>query len=94
MHNEVRARLLPIALQTEAQFHVQVALDAAAALVGLDPYDEAATVALADCLARSGQRVAARNLLVRYATQVQSELNEEPSSIVAEKANELRTGQT
>ena len=80
VHNEVRARLLPIALQTEAAVS-RSSRDGCSGRTGrIDPFDEAATLALADCLARSGQRVAARNLLVRYADQVQSELNEEPSS--------------
>lgn len=82
VHNEVRARLLPIAVQSQASFDIQVATDAAAALVALDPFDENATLALADCLSRSGRRVAARDLLVRYAEQLQTELGEDaPESV-------------
>lgn len=79
VHNEVRSRLLPIALQSHASFDVQVATDAAAALVSIDPFDEAATLALADCLSRSGRRRAARELLLRFADQVRTEFDEEAS---------------
>jgi len=77
VHNEVRARLMPIALQSQASFDIQVATDAAAALVALDPFDEAATLALAECLSRSGRKVAARDLLVRYAEQMHTEMGDE-----------------
>ena len=56
VHNEVRSRLLPIATQSHMSFDPQIAMDAAAALVALDPFDEAATLALAECLSRSGRR--------------------------------------
>jgi ATP/maltotriose-dependent transcriptional regulator MalT/DNA-binding SARP family transcriptional activator len=82
VHNEVRARLLPIALQGDGAADVQVAADAAAALITLDPFDEAATLALADCLSRSGRKVAARDLLIRYANQLRNELDDEPSQAV------------
>ena len=78
IHNEIRSRLLPIAVQADGQYDLQVALDAAAALVGLDQFDEAATLALADCLSRSGRRVAARRLLAQYSDQVRRDLDEEP----------------
>jgi DNA-binding SARP family transcriptional activator len=90
IHNEVRARLLPIALQSSASFEIQVALDAATALVAIDPFDEAATLALADCLSRSGRRIAARRLLVGYADQLRSELDEEPSSTISKVTQRLR----
>jgi LuxR family transcriptional regulator, maltose regulon positive regulatory protein len=92
IHNEVRARLLPIAQQSASSFDVQVAIAAATALVLLDPFDEAATIALADCLARSGKSIAARDLLVRYADQVRSELEENPSDKVMEAAAKLGRG--
>ena len=79
VHNEVRARLLPIALQAGGSFDNQVATNAAAALVAIDPFDESATLALADCLSRSGRKVAARQLLVRYADQLRTEFDDEPS---------------
>ncbi len=82
IHNEIRSRLLPIAVQADGQYDLQVALDAAAALVGLDQFDEAATLALADCLSRSGRRVAARRLLAQYSDQVRRDLDEEPPAQV------------
>jgi LuxR family maltose regulon positive regulatory protein len=89
VHNEVRAQLLPIALRPGVSFGVQVATDAAAALVAMDPFDEAATLALADCLSHSGRRVAARNLLVRYAEQIRTEFDESPSALVGEATTRL-----
>jgi ATP/maltotriose-dependent transcriptional regulator MalT/DNA-binding SARP family transcriptional activator len=95
VHNDVRSRLLPIAQQSAGVFDVQVATAAATALVLLDPFDESATIALADCLARSGKKIAARDLLVRYAEQVRSELDEDPSDTVMTAAARLgRVGQT
>ena len=82
VHNEVRAQLLPIAQQPGVSFGVQVAMEAASALVAMDPYDEAATLALADCLSSSGRRIAARELLLRYAEDIRKELDESPSEIV------------
>jgi DNA-binding SARP family transcriptional activator len=82
VHNEVRARLLPIARQSEGSFDLQVALNAATALVTMDPFDEVATLALADGLAQSGRRMAARELLIRYAEQVRADLGEEPTDSV------------
>ena len=84
VHNEVRAQLLPIAQRPGVSFSVQVAMDAASALVTIDPYDEAATLALADCLSTSGRRIAARQLLVRYAEDVRSELDESPTPLASE----------
>ena len=89
VHNEVRARLLPIALQSHGAFDTQVAMDAATALVAIDPFDEAANVALAECLSRSGRRRAARELLVRYADQLRDEFNEDPPQSVTQAANRL-----
>jgi ATP/maltotriose-dependent transcriptional regulator MalT/DNA-binding SARP family transcriptional activator len=79
IHNEVRARLLPIARQASAMFDIQLSMDAAAALIAMDPFDEAATLALADALSRSGKSVSARNLLIRYADRLRDELDEGPS---------------
>ena len=84
VHNEVRAQLLPIAVHPGVSFNVQVALDAASALVAMDPYDEAATLALADCLSSSGRSVAARELLVRYAEEVRTELDGGASTLGSE----------
>ena len=87
VHNEVRAQLLPIAQQPGVSFGVQVAMDAASALVTIDPFDEAATLALADCLSSSGRRIAARELLLRYAEDIRKELDESPSDLVARQLN-------
>ena len=88
VHNEVRAQLLPIALRPGLSFSVQVATDAASALVAIDPYDEAATLALADCLSSSGRRIAARQLLVRYAAEIRTELDESPSTLTSDTGAE------
>jgi DNA-binding SARP family transcriptional activator len=80
VHNEIRARLLPIATQSQVAYDVQVSTDAATALVAIDPYDESATLALADCLKRSGRPAAARRLLVAYAERVRDELDEASSA--------------
>jgi DNA-binding SARP family transcriptional activator len=90
VHNEVRSRLLPIATQSHGTFDTQVAIDAAAALVTLDPFDEAATAALAEGLSRSGRRRAARDLLVTYADQLRAELDDTPSESVLEGMAQLR----
>jgi DNA-binding SARP family transcriptional activator len=89
IHNEVRARLLPIARQSSAQFDIQVSMDAAAALIAIDPFDESATLALADALSRSGKRVSARNLLVSYADRLRRELDEGPSPQLSDAAVRL-----
>jgi DNA-binding SARP family transcriptional activator len=89
VHNDVRSRLLPIAQRQDSSLGPQLPIDAATALVCIDPYDEAATLALAECLADSGKRIAARGLLVRYVDRVRSELDEEPSSTFVESAGRL-----
>jgi DNA-binding SARP family transcriptional activator len=91
VHNEIRAKLLPIAAQATGLYDVQVAVDAATALVSIDPFDEAATLALADGLTRTGRRVAARDLLIRYAEQVRAELDESPSTRIETAAERLRS---
>jgi len=78
VHNEVRDRLLPIAL-TATAYDIEVSIQAASALIALDPYDEGAVLALAESLSRSGRRVAARDLIVDYARRLQAELDEGPS---------------
>jgi DNA-binding SARP family transcriptional activator len=87
IHNEVRARLMPIAVG--GGFDIDVALRAATALVSMDPYDEGATLALADCLARSGRRKAARDLLINYRQQVERDLGDEPSHELLEAIRHL-----
>jgi len=65
-------------------------MDAAAALVTIDPFDEAATLALAECLSRSGRRKAARELLVGYAAQLKTEFDEAPSREVSDATDRFR----
>ena len=88
VHSEVRTRLLPIATQLDA-FDLDASLLAASALIGLDPYDEAAVLALAECLTRSGRRVAARDLVVEFAARIQIEMDEGPSTAVTTAAERL-----
>ena len=68
---------------------ILVSVNAAAALIALDPYDEAAILALADGLSRSGRRVAARDLIVDYARRLQAELDEPISPELALAAKEF-----
>jgi len=86
VHNEVRDQLLPIALTPSTAYDLEVSVLAASALIALDPYDEAAVLALAECLSRSGRRVAARDLVVDYAKRMQMELDDEPSPAVVQAA--------
>ena len=80
VHNEVRSRLLPIATQSAGgAYDLQVAIDAATALVALDAFDESATIALAEGLARSGKLVAARKLLAKFMDELRTEFDEDPS---------------
>lgn len=78
VHNEVRSRLMPIAGGNG--FDLETSLGAATALVAMDPYDEQATLLLADCLARTGRRVAAKELLRRYRDEMERDLSEETAT--------------
>jgi len=81
VHNEVRFRLMPIA--NGEDFDIDVALKAATALVTMDPYDEMATMALADCLVRTGRRVAAKKLMDRYREDLERDLGDESPTELA-----------
>lgn len=59
---------------------------AASALTSLDPYDEAAVLALADSLARTGRRVAARDLIVGFAQKLRAELDDDIPEAIARAA--------
>lgn len=83
VHNSIREKLLPIALAPVTGYDIQIASQAASALIAIDPFDEEATLALADCLSRSGRRVAARDLVMNFAQRMQAELDEEPSHQIA-----------
>jgi len=89
VHNEVRERLLPIALSAVTGFDIDISTKAASALVALDPFDEQATLALAECLAQSGRRVAARDLVIDFVGRLQAELDEAPSAELAARARLL-----
>jgi len=80
VHGEIRENLLPIALAPITSFDVDVSAQAAAALLNLDPFDEAAILALADCLSQSGRRAAARQVVVDFLRRMQSDLDLDPST--------------
>jgi DNA-binding SARP family transcriptional activator len=52
----------------------------------LDPYDEAAHVAMVRSIARSGKRQQARVLLTEFATRMHVELDEQPSDRIRQVA--------
>ncbi len=80
IHAEIRHALLPIALGRGTYVAADLGIRAASALIALDPFDEQAYLAIADRLAESGRRVAARELITRYARKLRSELDEPPSA--------------
>jgi DNA-binding SARP family transcriptional activator len=80
VHAEIRENLLPIALAPITSFDVDVSAQAAAALLNLDPFDEAAILALADCLSQSGRRAAARQVVIDFLRRMQSDLDLDPSA--------------
>ena len=88
VHSEVRSCFLTIATRPDG-FDVDVAMRAASALVLLDQYDETAVLVLANCLEKSGQRVAARDLIVDFARRIHAELEEPPSVALANAAQRL-----
>ena len=79
IHAEIREQLLPIAQSAGASFDVGVAAQAATALLQLDPFDEEAVLALADCLNRSGRRAAARNVVIDFVKRMESDLELDPT---------------
>ncbi|MGQ0607995.1 MAG: BTAD domain-containing putative transcriptional regulator, partial [Chloroflexota bacterium] len=84
--------LMPIAMGAHTSYDIDIALRAASALVNIDPFDEGATIALADCLARSGRKVAARDLLLEFAKHIRDELDEAPSAGLSDAAVALSIG--
>ncbi len=76
---ELRSLLLPIAHGRHSSVDPASATHAAAALVALDPLDEAANFALATQLSITGRRAAARAALERYSMLVERELGDGPS---------------
>jgi DNA-binding SARP family transcriptional activator len=86
IHGEVREILLPIALAVPGEYDLDICIQAASALLQLDPWDERAVVALAEGLARSGRRVAARDFLADFATRYERELDEQLSDDIRRAA--------
>lgn len=89
VHGEVRRVLLPIAAAGSNEYRSEIAARAAEILLGLDPYDDAAVVALATAVASGGRKVAARGIVAEYVTRVQNEFQELPSEAVLMAAEEL-----
>jgi len=72
-------------------FEVAVAAQAATALMTLDPYDEAAVIALADCFTQSGRRAAAKQVVVDFIRRLESDLEMTPSPDFNTAATRLGT---
>jgi DNA-binding SARP family transcriptional activator len=81
--------LLPIAQSGPDAYQTDVAIRAAATLLELDPYDEAAVLAMASAVAESGKRIAARDMIVSYVERLRAEFSDEPSSAFVEAAGRL-----
>ena len=82
VHAEVREILLPIA--TGAMYaSADLAVRAACSLLELDPYDEAAQLAMARQFDASGRRPAARAAILRFAKKLKDDLDEPPSPELA-----------
>jgi DNA-binding SARP family transcriptional activator len=88
-HTDVRRFLLPIAQSGPDAYQTDVAIRAAATLLELDPYDEAAVLAMASAVAESGKRIAARDMIVSYVERLRAEFSDEPSSAFVEAAGRL-----
>jgi DNA-binding SARP family transcriptional activator len=82
VHAEVREVLFPLASSNASS--PDLAVRAGCALMALDEYDESAVVVTAHKLAQAGRHTAARQLIGRFAKKLQDELDEEPSTAVAE----------
>jgi DNA-binding SARP family transcriptional activator len=79
IHADIRERLLPIAVSGGTSYELGVAAQAATALLQLDPFDEGAILALAECLTRSGRRAAARKVVFDFLQKMQADLDLEPT---------------
>ena len=75
IHAEVREALIPVATGS-AQASPDLSIRAACALLELDPYDEAAQLAMAKQLDASGRRTAARAAIIRFAKKLRDDLDE------------------
>jgi DNA-binding SARP family transcriptional activator len=81
VHAEVRQVLLVLAQDMVPT--PDLAIRAAAALIKLDEFDEAAVLAMAKALSESGRRAAAREVIVRFARHLHEELDEPLSDELA-----------
>ena len=84
VHNEVRSVLLPLATGPLHSDDSDLGVRAACALVALDNFDESAQIALADRLAESGRRSAARESIAQFSRRLRDELDEDPSGSLAD----------
>jgi DNA-binding SARP family transcriptional activator len=91
VHSTVRTILMPVASRHDPSVGPEVAVRAALALLRLDPFDETATLALADALAASGRVAAARSVVVDYVKRLSEDLDLAPSAEFGAAA--LRHGQ-
>jgi DNA-binding SARP family transcriptional activator len=89
VHSDVRRFLLPIAQAGPNEFETELSIRAATTLLRLDPFDEAAVLALASAMTHSGKRIAARDLVVDYVKRVRHEFDDEPSSQFVSAAGSL-----
>jgi LuxR family maltose regulon positive regulatory protein len=93
VHGEVRHELLAVARAPGSAFEVDVATQAAAAVLSLDPLDEAAILALADCFARSGRTAAAQRVVLAFIKRLDAEFELPPSPDFNSAAARLGIGQ-
>jgi DNA-binding SARP family transcriptional activator len=91
VHGRVRQLLLPAA-DEDGMLEPAIRLELASALIALDPYDEAAVIAMARSMAASGRIVAAQNLMIDYIKKVQDEFDDTPSPGFAAAAEDLTSG--
>lgn len=94
IQEEIRRSLLPIANGQLAARDPLLGAHAAAILVSMDPYDEAATVALATQFAVTGRRAAARATMDRYVSMIRRELGDEPGEEAVRIAQNLQSKST
>jgi DNA-binding SARP family transcriptional activator len=71
---EIRGPLLQIATANAPEIPPHISLRAAEVLTEFDPFDESAHVAMARKLYEIGRRAAARQLITRFATNIEMEL--------------------
>jgi DNA-binding SARP family transcriptional activator len=89
VHGEIHDRLLSIARSSVSMFEASISAQAASALIALDPYDESAVLALADCLAQTGRRAAARQVILDFVQRLDRDLDLNPSQDFGDAAVRL-----